>query len=414
MWKTTNWFIEIFQSVHTQCVNLITIFYPKKENLFSEKWKKKSSKYSSFLLPITIIRQACAIESAARLNPTRDIFVIFASPVGVKDNEMLPQFYNKLQTYGNVHVRNMNLWRYSFETPLFDWLKGNKLFDSAYLFEHMSDIVRAMTLYKYGGYHIDLDVIFQKNIDDLGEDFIGDDWSTVVNGAVIHFNNYGIGREISKRFFGYSFVFLVLFSRIETNAHYDRMRKKKQISIKWIHFICMNLFRRDKKKIFPTKRKKKIETITNNDIICIFREVITNFNGTSFIANGPKMLTRILEEICSTENRTLWTRRQCHGITIHPKETFYPISWSNYTLYFEPDKMDEVLKIIENATVIHVWNDRSKDIWNKIGGNNAYQVVAERNCPLVYFDSDYFWAQMPFDIALLSHIWHEFVIFSLV
>lgn len=118
--------------------------------------------------------------------------------------------------------------------------------------------------------------------------------------------------------------------------------------------------------------------------------MIKNFDGASFIANGPTMLTRICEDICSTENRTLWTRSRCQGLTIHPKETFYPISWSNYTLYFEPDKLNEALKMIENATVIHVWNDRSKNIWNEVGINNAYQVVAEKHCPLVYFDSDYF------------------------
>lgn len=102
------------------------------------------------------------------------------------------------------------------------------------------------------------------------------------------------------------------------------------------------------------------------------------------------MWTRILEDICSTENRTLWTRNRCHGFTIQSKETFYPISWSNYTLYFEPEKFEDTMQRIENATIIHVWNDRSKNIWNKVGINNAYQVVAERNCPLVYFDSDLF------------------------
>lgn len=132
--------------------------------------------------------------------------MIFVSPVGVRKNEMLPRFYSKLQAYNRIYFRNVNLWRYSYDTPISDWLKTNKLFESEYLFEHMSDIVRAITLYKYGGYHMDLDVVVQKNIDDLGEDFIGDDHATVINGAVLHFNNYGIGREMSQRFFGYLFL----------------------------------------------------------------------------------------------------------------------------------------------------------------------------------------------------------------
>lgn len=126
----------------------------------------------------------------------------------------------------------------------------------------------------------------------------------------------------------------------------------------------------------------------NFSLLFIFREVIKNFNGTAFIANGPQMMTRIFNDICSTENRTLWTQNQCNGFNIFPKEKFYPISWTDYIFYFQPEKRDEVLKLIENSTIIHVWNDRSKHIWNKKNGpKNAYQVTAERNCPFVYSES---------------------------
>lgn len=157
--------------------------------------------YSIFIIIFIAIRQACAIESAARLHPNRDIFVLFASPVGVNENAILPQFYKQIQLYGNVHVRNINLWRYSANTPAGEWLKTNELFESSYLFEHMSDIVRAITLYRFGGYHMDLDMIVQRNVDALGENFIGDDWSTVINSAFIHLNNFGIGRRVLDGFF---------------------------------------------------------------------------------------------------------------------------------------------------------------------------------------------------------------------
>lgn len=146
-----------------------------------------------------IFRQACAIESTSRHNPDHEIFVLFASPVGVLDK--IPEFYKTIQQYPNVNVRTINLWRYSIDTPIVEWMKTKELFESSYLFEHMSDIVRALTMYRYGGYHMDLDVIVQKNIDNLGEDFIGDDWSEVINGAFMHLNNFGIGREILQRFF---------------------------------------------------------------------------------------------------------------------------------------------------------------------------------------------------------------------
>lgn len=146
-------------------------------------------------------RQACAIESAARRNPNRDIFVLFASPVGYADNEMLPKYYDTLKNFKNIHWRNMNVWQYSRNTEIYEWLKTDKLLESSFFPEHLSDIVRALSLFRYGGYHLDLDVVVQKSFDDLGEDFISDDWGDIINGAVMHLNNYGIGREILEGFF---------------------------------------------------------------------------------------------------------------------------------------------------------------------------------------------------------------------
>lgn len=90
---------------------------------------------------------------------------------------------------------------YSGNTEIYEWLKTDKLLESSFFPEHLSDIVRALSLFRYGGYHLDLDVVVQKSFDDLGEDFISDDWGDIINGAVMHLNNYGIGREILEGFF---------------------------------------------------------------------------------------------------------------------------------------------------------------------------------------------------------------------
>ena len=95
----------------------------------------------------------------------------------------------------------MNLWRYSIGTPIAQWLKTNQLFRSGFLFEHVADIFRMITLSRFGGYYLDLDVIVQKNIDDLGENFIGKDWGSVVNTAFLHLSSDGIGKEIMQQYF---------------------------------------------------------------------------------------------------------------------------------------------------------------------------------------------------------------------
>lgn len=118
--------------------------------------------------------------------------------------------------------------------------------------------------------------------------------------------------------------------------------------------------------------------------------MIKSFNGDSFIANGPRMLTRVFEDICKTKNRKQWTRQQCNGLTLQPKEYFYPISWSDFMLYFDASKADQALNATKNAHVIHVWNDRSKSIWNRVGIKNAYQILAKQKCPAIYNSSEYF------------------------
>lgn len=101
------------------------------------------------------------------------------------------------------------------------------------------------------------------------------------------------------------------------------------------------------------------------------------------------MLTRSFQKICKTTDRTQWTFDQCRGLRIQPKETFFPISWTDFMLYFDPEKLNETLQMTQNATLIHVWNDRSKSIWNPVGMKNAYQFLAEKNCPQIYESSKY-------------------------
>ncbi|XP_037044794.1 lactosylceramide 4-alpha-galactosyltransferase-like [Bradysia coprophila] len=143
-------------------------------------------------------RQACAIESAARLNPDRHVYVLFASPVGFRDDSHLPKTIEALKTYPNVHLRNNNLWRYVQDTPLEAWLSDGALFESKYLHEHMSDVLRYVTLYKFGGMYLDLDVVVQRNFDDLGKNFAGDDSDIAIGCGVMHFDTDQLGRELSE------------------------------------------------------------------------------------------------------------------------------------------------------------------------------------------------------------------------
>ncbi|XP_031632385.1 lactosylceramide 4-alpha-galactosyltransferase-like [Contarinia nasturtii] len=144
-------------------------------------------------------RQACAIESAALLNPNWDVFVMFASPVGCVLNETTarPPIISALESYANINFRNINLWTYAANTPLEHWFLSDKLFFSEYLNSHVSDFLRYVSLYKFGGLYLDLDVIVQKTIENMNANYAGAESENFVAAGVINFEHDGIGHEIA-------------------------------------------------------------------------------------------------------------------------------------------------------------------------------------------------------------------------
>ena len=95
-------------------------------------------------------RQACAIESAARANPGWNVYVLFAAPVGFRNRTTQP-ILDALLEYPNVHLRYVNLTTYANDTPLKEWMARGEILRSQYMNSHLSDVMRYLTLYKYGG-----------------------------------------------------------------------------------------------------------------------------------------------------------------------------------------------------------------------------------------------------------------------
>lgn len=146
-----------------------------------------------------IFRQACAIESAAKANPDWDVFVLFASPVGfLNESSAHPQPAVKaLLNYSNVYLRNVNLWTYAKDTQVEEWINTGELFLSTYLNSHASDFLRYLSLYKWGGTYLDLDVVVQQNLRSIGKNYAGAESSTFVAAGVLNFDHTGFGHEIA-------------------------------------------------------------------------------------------------------------------------------------------------------------------------------------------------------------------------
>lgn len=106
-------------------------------------------------------RQACAIESAARWNRERDIFVLFPSQVGFSELYS-SSIMQSLRSYANIYFRRVNFQNYCLSTPAEALMASDKIFQSSFLTETLSDILRFVTLHRFGGVYLDTDTIVQQ------------------------------------------------------------------------------------------------------------------------------------------------------------------------------------------------------------------------------------------------------------
>ncbi|XP_070507561.1 lactosylceramide 4-alpha-galactosyltransferase-like [Chironomus tepperi] len=107
---------------------------------------------------LTNARQACSVEAAAKTNPDLQIYLLLAT----NETQMTLErsvLYDALAAYPNINIRYVNLLEYSRGTPLEQFMIEDKLNKSKYRIEHTSDVMRILTLYKYGGLYLDLDVL---------------------------------------------------------------------------------------------------------------------------------------------------------------------------------------------------------------------------------------------------------------
>lgn len=143
-------------------------------------------------------RQACAVESAARINPHLNIFLTFTSPVGLLNKTRIP-IVDALYEYNNIFIRNVDLESYTDNTPAVGWVREGKLYQSKHMRAHVSDFMRLVSLYRFGGQYLDLDTVMLKNITNLGVNYAGAEDGYYVANAVINIDiNTAIGKQVAE------------------------------------------------------------------------------------------------------------------------------------------------------------------------------------------------------------------------
>jgi lactosylceramide 4-alpha-galactosyltransferase len=65
---------------------------------------------------------------------------------------------------------------------------------------------------------------------------------------------------------------------------------------------------------------------------------------------------------------------------------FFIIDYKSWKLFFDESRSNEVLKKVEGSYDVHEWNKMSSQEKIIMGSKQAYGLLAEKYCPVVYWN----------------------------
>ncbi|CAN7998178.1 unnamed protein product, partial [Ixodes hexagonus] len=106
--------------------------------------------------------QACAVESASLHNPAHAVTLLTTGNLAADC-----EYCRILSTLPNFRTTRADTKNVFLSSPLEAWYESKKYEQSKYPVEHLSDVLRYLTLWRHGGIYLDLDVITLKSLDGL-------------------------------------------------------------------------------------------------------------------------------------------------------------------------------------------------------------------------------------------------------
>ena len=101
-------------------------------------------------------RTLCALESAARLNPDKQVFFLATHMSNIAT---VP---NYISQYRNVHIRSFDISELAADTELQELWESGQVQASEHFLSHCSDLLRFLLLTRFGGMYMDQDVLSVK------------------------------------------------------------------------------------------------------------------------------------------------------------------------------------------------------------------------------------------------------------
>ncbi|GBP30827.1 Lactosylceramide 4-alpha-galactosyltransferase [Eumeta japonica] len=141
-------------------------------------------------------RQACAVESAARAHPNWTVHLLFLSPIS--DVTILRGPLKELKLFDNISLVRVHLLNLTKGTVVEKLVHSGHFKKSRWPISHIADAVRYLTLYKWGGIYLDLDVVVTRALDPLARNWGAKESAHAVAAGALSFSRDAIGRRVAN------------------------------------------------------------------------------------------------------------------------------------------------------------------------------------------------------------------------
>lgn len=138
------------------------------------------------------LRKACSIESAARANPERQIVVLSTAPFN-PENAII----KKILSLNNTSVLRIHLENYAEGTPL-DVKFRKKPLSFEDLNIDLAVILKFLTLYKYSGIYLSMDMIVARKFEELHSNWIVKENPALMSSDMFCFSENFNGRAMAQ------------------------------------------------------------------------------------------------------------------------------------------------------------------------------------------------------------------------
>ncbi|XP_075974434.1 alpha-1,4-N-acetylglucosaminyltransferase-like isoform X2 [Anticarsia gemmatalis] len=140
-------------------------------------------------------RQACAVEAAATTNRDSLVVVFFTSTVTL--DRINNSGLSVLQKIGNVMLFKINLEHFAASSPVFSRLKTGFFYRDD-INMNIGTILKFLTIYKYPGIYLDLDVIVARSFKELRGNWIVKENPELMSSSVFSFIDDEDGRLLAS------------------------------------------------------------------------------------------------------------------------------------------------------------------------------------------------------------------------